>query len=163
MCVKNQVEFMVQLVGTNHVNPCSHVVANLVSKQDPKIARVYKMSWENPDFPSPKFSSLEIQLSSLVNWFSSMALWVSSTAFQGSLTAFRLSPLAFCFPWRLSTFRDALLLSAKAFLYSSKAFQFSLTAFYFPRNPRKFIYGGKYTKDCYLSFVIPCHFAPWAS
>ena len=40
LCVKNQVEFMVQLVGTNHVNPCSHVVANLVSKQDPKIARV---------------------------------------------------------------------------------------------------------------------------
>jgi hypothetical protein len=27
-------------VGTNHVNPCMHVVANLVSKQDPKIARV---------------------------------------------------------------------------------------------------------------------------
>ena len=40
LCVKNQVEFMVQLVGTNHVNPCSQVVANLVSKQDPKIARV---------------------------------------------------------------------------------------------------------------------------
>ena len=40
LCVKNQVEFMVQLVGTNHVNPCLHVVANLVSKQDSKIARV---------------------------------------------------------------------------------------------------------------------------
>jgi hypothetical protein len=40
LCVKNQVEFMVQLVGPNHVNPCSHVVANLVSKRDPQIARV---------------------------------------------------------------------------------------------------------------------------
>jgi hypothetical protein len=40
LCVKNQVEFMVQLVGTNHVNPCSHVVANLVSKRDPKITKV---------------------------------------------------------------------------------------------------------------------------
>jgi hypothetical protein len=55
LCVKNQVEFMVQLVGTNHVNPCSHLVANLVSKQDPKIARLLKMCWENPDFSSPKF------------------------------------------------------------------------------------------------------------
>ena len=54
LCVKNQVEFMVQLVGTNHVNPWAHVVANLVSKRDPKIARVQRMSWENPDFPSPK-------------------------------------------------------------------------------------------------------------
>ena len=34
------------------------------------------------------------------------------------------------------------------------AFQFSLMAFRFPRNPRKPIYGGKYTKDHYLSFVF---------
>ncbi len=27
-------------------------------------------------------------------------------------------------------------------------------AFRFPRNPRKSIYGKKYTKDCYLSFVF---------
>ena len=40
LCVKNQVEFMVQFVGTNYVNPCLHVVANLVSKRDSKITRV---------------------------------------------------------------------------------------------------------------------------
>jgi hypothetical protein len=34
------------------------------------------------------------------------------------------------------------------------AFQFSSTAFHFPRNPRKSIYGEKYTKDHYLSFVF---------
>ncbi len=33
-------------------------------------------------------------------------------------------------------------------------FQFSSTAFRFPRNPRKSIYGEKYTKDHYLSFVF---------
>ncbi len=33
-------------------------------------------------------------------------------------------------------------------------FQKSSTAFCFPRNPRKPIYGKKYTKDHYLSFVF---------
>ncbi len=30
----------------------------------------------------------------------------------------------------------------------------------FPRNTRKFIYGGKYTKDHYLSFVFPATCSP---
>jgi hypothetical protein len=81
-------------------------------------------------------------------------------AFQGSMMAFRLSPLAFCFPQCLSTFRDFLLLSAKAFLYFSKAFQIFLTAFHFPRNPRKFIYFGKYTKS--LLFEL-CSSSPLCS
>jgi hypothetical protein len=34
------------------------------------------------------------------------------------------------------------------------AFRFSSTAFHFPRNPGKSIYGGKYTKDRYLSFIF---------
>jgi hypothetical protein len=46
------------------------------------------------------------------------------------------------------------------FLLSSKAFQFSSTAFLFPRNPRKSIYGGKYTKDHHLSFVFPATCSP---
>jgi hypothetical protein len=33
----------------------------------------------------------------------------------------------------------------------------SSTAFCFPRNPRKSIYGEKYMKDHYLSFVFFCH------
>ncbi len=47
--------------------------------------------------------------------------------------------------------------SSTAFRFSSTAFQFSSTAFCFPRNPRKCIYGEKYTKDHYLSFVFFCH------
>jgi hypothetical protein len=33
-------------------------------------------------------------------------------------------------------------------------------AFCFPRNPRKSIYGSKYTKDHYLSFVFPATCSP---
>jgi hypothetical protein len=36
----------------------------------------------------------------------------------------------------------------------------SSTAFRFPRNSRKSIYGGKYTKDHYLSFVFPATCSP---
>jgi hypothetical protein len=46
------------------------------------------------------------------------------------------------------------------FLLSSMAFQFSSMAFRFPRNTRKSIYGGKYTKDHYLSFVFPATCSP---
>jgi hypothetical protein len=60
---------------------------------------------------------------------------------------FPLSSMAFCFLQRLSAFFNGLLIS-------STAFQFSSTAFHFPRNPGKSIYGGKYMKDCYPSFVF---------
>ncbi len=63
---------------------------------------------------------------------------------------------------RLSTFFNGFLIffngfpfSSMAFQLSSMAFRFSSLAFCFPRNPRKFIYGGKYTKDHYLSFLFP--------
>jgi hypothetical protein len=46
------------------------------------------------------------------------------------------------------------------FPLSSTAFQFSSTAFRFPRNTRKSIYGGKYTKNHYLSFVFPTTCSP---
>ncbi len=46
------------------------------------------------------------------------------------------------------------------FLLSSTAFQFSSMAFHFPRNPRKSIYGSKYPKDCYSSFVFPTTCSP---
>ncbi len=51
------------------------------------------------------------------------------------------------------TFFNGFPLSPTAFQFSSMAFQFSSMAFHFPRNPRKSIYGEKYTKDCYSSFV----------
>jgi hypothetical protein len=69
--------------------------------------------------------------------------------------------LAFYFLQRLSAFFDGFLtffngfpLSPTAFRISPMAFQFSSMAFRFPRNPRKSIYGEKYAKDCYPSFVF---------
>ncbi len=55
---------------------------------------------------------------------------------------------------RLSNFFNAFLLSSTAFCFLQPAFWFSSTAFHFLRNPEKSIYGGKYTKDCYPSFVF---------
>jgi hypothetical protein len=69
---------------------------------------------------------------------------LSSTAFQ------YLQRLSNCPQW----------LSANGFLITSTAFRFSFTAFRFPRNPRKSIYGGKYTKDHYLSFVFNATHSP---
>jgi hypothetical protein len=57
-------------------------------------------------------------------------------------------------------FFNGFLLSSMAFQFSSMAFQFSSTAFLFPRNPRKSIYGGKYTKDHHSSFVFPATRSP---
>jgi hypothetical protein len=54
----------------------------------------------------------------------------------------------------LSAFFNGFLIFFNGFLLSSMAFQFSSTAFCFPRNPRKSIYGKKYTKDHYLSFIF---------
>jgi hypothetical protein len=61
--------------------------------------------------------------------------------------------LAFRFLQRLSAFFNG-------FPLSSTAFRFSSTAFIFPRNPRKSIYGGKYTKDPHSSFVFPATCSP---
>ncbi len=68
---------------------------------------------------------------------------------------------AFYFLQRLSAFFNGFLtffngfpLSPTAFWISLTAFRFSSTASCFPRNPRKSIYGEKYTKDRYSSFVF---------
>ncbi len=60
----------------------------------------------------------------------------------------------FDFLQRISVFFNGFPLSSTAFWFSSTAFWFSFMAFHFPRNPRKSIYGEKYTKDHYLSFVF---------
>jgi hypothetical protein len=60
----------------------------------------------------------------------------------------------------LSAFFNGFLLSSTAFQFSSTAFQFSSIAFLFPINPRKPIYGGKYTKDHHSSFVFPATCSP---
>jgi hypothetical protein len=54
----------------------------------------------------------------------------------------------------LSAFFNGFLIFFNGFPLSSAAFQFSSAAFRFPRNPRKSIYGEKYMKDHYLSFVF---------
>ncbi len=63
--------------------------------------------------------------------------------------------MKFNFLQRLSTFFNGFLLSPTAFLFPS-------TAFHFPRNPKTSIYGEKYMKDHYLSFVF-LPLAPQAS
>jgi hypothetical protein len=104
------------------------MVANLVSKRDPKIARNSRTSWENWDFPSSKLQ------------ISSHKIQFSSTAFRFPRNPRKTSSTAFRFLQRLSAFFNG-------FPLSSTAFQFSLTAVHFPRNPGKSIYGGRYTKD----------------
>ncbi len=64
------------------------------------------------------------------------------------------------FPQRLSNFYQWLSAFLNVFLLSSTAFQFSSTAFHFLINPRKSIYGGKYPKDCYSSFIFPTTCSP---
>jgi hypothetical protein len=111
------------------------MVANLVAKQDTKIARNLRISWKNWDFPSPKLQ------------FSSHKIRFSSTAFRFPRNPRKSSSTAFRFLQRLSAFFNS-------FPLSSTAFQFFSTAFHFPRNPGKSIYGSKYTKDRYPSFVF---------
>ncbi len=60
----------------------------------------------------------------------------------------------FNFLQQLSAFFNCFLIFFNGFPLSSTAFQFSSKAFLFPRNLRKSIYGKKYTKDHYLSFVF---------
>jgi hypothetical protein len=64
------------------------------------------------------------------------------------------------FPQQLSDFLQWLSAFLNGSPLSSMAFQFSSTAFRFPRNPRKSIYGGKYTKDHNSSFVFPATHSP---
>jgi hypothetical protein len=68
--------------------------------------------------------------------------------------------MAFQFLQRCSDFFNGFPISSMAFRFSSMAFQFSSTTFLFPRNPRKSIYGGKYTKDHHSSFVFPATCSP---
>jgi hypothetical protein len=100
------------------------------------------MSWKSQDFPlqyrdflhlNSNFPHTESNLPKSAFYF----LQRLSTFFNGFLTFF-----------------NGILLSPTAFQFSPTAFQFSSTAFHFPRNPRKSIYGKKYTKDHYSSFVF---------
>ncbi len=99
-------------------------------------------------FPSPisRFPSPKIQ-------FSPPKIQFSSHEIQFTQIGFLLSSTALRFLQRLSDFLQRL----SAF---SNGFPIFLNGFHFPRNPRKSIYGEKYTKDCYSSFVFFCHSLP---
>jgi hypothetical protein len=84
------------------------MVANLVSKRDPKIARNLRISWENWDFPSPK-----LRFSSQKNRF-------SSTAFQFPRNPRKSSSTAFRFLRRLSAFFNSFPIFFNGFPLSKK-------------------------------------------
>ncbi len=113
------------------------------------------MSWENRDFPSPKSNFPRSKFDFLCDFpISEKSEKIFFNGFPISSAAFHFHQRLYDFRRRISTFRNAFLLSAKAFQFSSMAFWFSSTAFHFPKKPGKSIYGGKYTKDCYPSFVF---------
>ncbi len=121
------------------------MVVNSVSKQDPKIARNSRISWENWDFPSPKLR------------FSPHKIWFSSTAFRFPRNPRKSSSTVFQFLQWLSAFFNGFPLSSTAFQFSRNSRKSSSTAFWFlqrlsaffngfplfskalwfPRNPRK--------------------------
>ncbi len=118
--------FKLWVLKFTKVNPCAHVVANLVSKMRPQNRQKLRISWENQDFPSPKlqFSSRKIQYSSTAFQFSSTAF-----SFLQQLSGF-LQQLSKFLQW-LSDFRQWLSAFRNAFLLSS-------TPFYFPQRLSNF-------------------------
>ncbi len=122
---------------------------NCVGKTIPKNCHILGNVLEISRFPSPilRFPSPKINFPHLKSDFPH--------------TESDLPKSAFYFLQRLSAFFEGFLtflngfpLSPMAFQISPTAFQISSMAFHFPRNPRKSIYGKKYTKDCYSSFVF---------
>jgi hypothetical protein len=62
--------------------------------------------------------------------------------------------MAFRFLQHISNFRNGFPIFLNGFPIYSTAFQFFSMAFHFSRNPGESIYGGKYMKDRYPSFVF---------
>ncbi len=107
------------------------------------------MSWKSRDFPlqyqdflhrKSNFSHLKSDFPHTESDLPKSAFYFLqqlSAFFNGSLTFFNGFPL-----------------SPMAFQISLTFFWISSTDFHFPRIPRKYINGKKYTKDCYSSFVF---------
>jgi hypothetical protein len=122
---------------------------NHVGKTILKNCQILKNLLGISSFPSPilRFPSLKIQ-------FSSHKIRFSSHEIRFTQFGFLLSSMVSAFFNGFLTFFNGFPLSPTAFRISPTAFQFSSTAFCFPRNLRKSIYGEKYMKDCYSSFVF---------
>jgi hypothetical protein len=123
---------------------------NRVGKTSLKNCQILENLLKISRFPSPIS-----RFPSPISRFPSPKIRFSSHEIQFSPIGFLLSSTAFRFLQRLSAFFNNFLIFFNGFPLSSMAFRFSSMAFCFPRNPRKSIYGGKYTKDHYLSFVFP--------
>ncbi len=131
---------------------CTHATkhaTNRVGKMIFKNCQILENLLEISSFPSPisRFPSPKIQ-------FSSPKIQFSSHEIQFTPIGFLLSLTVSAFFNGFLTFFNGFPLSPMAFQISPMAFRFSSTAFHFPRNPRKSIYGKKYRKDCYWSFVF---------
>ena len=150
--IAKMIYFKLWVVYFHIKNPCATCYQSHSGNGISKLKNLLEIS-RNPSlilsFPSPKirFYSPKFQFSSLETRFTKIG--------------FLLSFLAFRFLQRLSAFSNGFLiffngfpLSLTAFRISPTAFRLSSTAFRFPRNPRKFIYGKKYTKFRYSSFVF---------
>jgi hypothetical protein len=122
---------------------------NRVGKTIPKNCHILGNVLEILKFPSPilRFPSPKTR-------FSSPKIRFSSHKIRFTQIGFLLSSMLSAFFNGFLTFFNGFPLSPTAFRISPTAFRFSSTAFRFPRNPRKSIYGEKYTKDCYSSFVF---------
>ncbi len=122
---------------------------NCVGKTSLKNCQILENVLEILRFPSPisRFPSPKIQ-------FSSPKIQFSSHEIQFSPISFLLSPTAFRFLQRLSAFFNGFPLFQRLFDFLQWLSDFLQWLSNFPRNPRKSIYGDKYTKDHYLSFVF---------
>jgi hypothetical protein len=131
-----------------HTHATKHAT-NCVGKTSLKNCQILENVLGILSFPSPisRFPSPKIRCSLHEIQFTQIGILLSSTAFHF------LQQLS-DFLQRLSAFSNGFLLSPMAFRISPTAFQLSSMAFHFPRNPRKSIYGEKYTKDHFSSFVF---------
>ena len=96
---------------TYQVNPCAHMVANLVSKRDPKIARNSRKSLGKSRFSQPKNPIFFAQNLIFFNGFP-----ISEKSKKIFFNGFLISSTAFRFLQRLSAFFNGFLLTNYSYL-----------------------------------------------
>ncbi len=109
------------------------------------LENLLEILW-NPS-PISRFPSPKIQ-------FSSHGIRFSSHGIQFTQIGFLLSSTALRFLQRLSDFLQRLSAFSNGFPTFSNGFLIFLNGFPLSENQRKSIYGEKYMKDCYSSFVF---------
>ncbi len=126
---------------------------NRIGKMSLKNCQILENVLGISSFPSPisRFPSLKIQFSSPKIQFSLHEIWFTLIRFLLSLKVFHFLQQLSDFLQRLSAFSNGFLIFFNSFLIFLNGFPLS-------KKPRKSIYGKKYMKDCYSSFVFftPC-------